>query len=106
MTIDDLAVIISAQLAFLLAIVAMKIYVRQTDVLSGRYHHIDRDQSSTLDEHIAPPDAKITEPNPQARAFPFPPAQRARSNAPQKSTPQTDAETETGLVRDVGPLQI
>jgi hypothetical protein len=66
MTIVDLAVIIGAQLALLLSIVAMKIYVRRTDVLSGRYLHRDRDQSSTLDEHVGPPHATVTEPNQRA----------------------------------------
>ena len=98
MTIVDLAVIISA-LMLLLSIVAMKIYARRTDVLSGRYFHNDRDQSPACDRYVGAPGATVTEPNPQARAFPFLSPRPARTNALRKSSPQTDAQTETEIVQ-------
>ena len=102
MTIVDL--IIGAQLTLLLSIAAMNVYVRRTDVLSGRY--IDRDQSFASDEYDVHPDATVIEPNPQTRAFPFFPARPADPNAPRKSAPQAGAQSKAGVVRELGPSQI
>lgn len=102
MTMVDLAVIVSAQLTLLLAIVALKIYVRETDVLSGRYLHNDGDYSSALGEHFARADAAVIELNPQPRATAFHPARPARSSAPQETLPHPAAETRSG---HAGPSQ-
>ena len=106
MTIVDLTAIIGTLLAVLLSIIAMNIYVRRTDVLSGRYFHNDRDQPSIGNEFIFPGYATVTEPNPQARTFSFLPPRPARSNALRESSPQTVAQTETEIVRDAGSSQI
>ena len=106
MTIVGLTVIIGIQLTLLISIVAIKIYVRRTDVLSGRYFHKDGDQSSTWDEHVVSAYGAVTKPNPQTRTLPFLLPQPARSNSLRKTSPQTDAETETEMVRDPGPSQI
>lgn len=106
MTNVGLTVIIGAQLTLLVSIVAMKIYARRTDVLSGRYVHGDRNQSSTRDEHVFPAYATVTELNPQAQTLPFLPPQPACSNAFGKTSAQTDAEAKTEIVREVDPSQI
>lgn len=98
----DLAVIVSAQFTFLLAIIAWKIYVRQTDVLSGRYLQNDGDYSSALAEHFARADATIIERAPQPRTTAFHPAQPARASAYPEASPHPDAETGHG---HAGPLQ-
>ena len=82
MTIDGLTVIILAQLTFLISIVAIKYYVRRTDVLSGRYFQNDGDNWLTRLEQ-----AEVTELNPQARFFA---SRLARSNTLEKTNSQTE----------------
>lgn len=103
MTMADFAVFFSTQFTLLLSIVAIKIYVRQTDVLSGRYFHNHGDQSSRWDEHVVSPDPAKARPTPQAQAPSFLPARPTHWKTSQEGSPPAPAQTGIGNVQTVGP---
>jgi hypothetical protein len=103
MTMADFAVFFSTQFTLLVSFFAIKIYVRQTDVLSGRYFHKDGDQLSNWDEHLASPERNRAGRRPQAQAPPFLRARpRHRSTTAQETSPQAPDQTEAGKVQTVG----
>jgi len=103
MTMADFAVFFSTQFTLLVSFFAIKIYVKQTDVLSGRYFHNDGDQLSNWDEHRVSPERNKKRPRPQAQAPTSLPARQEHRNTAQETPRQAPNQTEAGKVQTVGP---